>query len=611
MEKLNLKKNKWIKLNGPFGGYINCLATLNSIIYAGTNNGLFKSVNNGDNWTYVHSEFEMKEISSISLTKDDIFVGTNNGQIFYSINDGASWEELDSGIYYDNIIKSLYDTGKYLFVGTHCKSSNGEGVFRYDKSCSGWIACEGELKYQNVNSIISTKNCLFASTGNRIVDTDSGIFEILTFENQPSSILKGLEGICVYTLHEHNNKLYAGTILGIFVSSNKNSNWKFLGSSSFIEHVLSICVKDNFILAGTYNGIYKSIDNGRCWNKVSSVISNQVINAIVSDGKGIFIATGGLGVYYSEDEGNTWVEKNNGLNSIESNAFATTENEIYVSSYYSGIFQSINNGDSWQRLNNELNEYRITSIISKDNYLYASSDNKNGLLISNDKGKNWEKIEDKIIGDSLHSIAMKNNYLFACTSYLKGRIFATENHGKSWYLINSGIEDKIISSIYAFKNILLIGAFYDGTYYSLNNGKSWIKANIENLHNFSFTNLDDTIFTNSWPYAGVYKSIDNGKNWMESGLQNIQVNTIYSDNINLYAGTDNGVFISFNKGIDWFYLNQGFTISPIINSLIIFENYLFAATKYNSIWKFDLNNLPDIFGELEKYTPSQIEDTIF
>ena len=45
---------QWQQTNGPYGGYITCLAVSGSNIFAGTFDcGVFMSSNNGNNWTYV------------------------------------------------------------------------------------------------------------------------------------------------------------------------------------------------------------------------------------------------------------------------------------------------------------------------------------------------------------------------------------------------------------------------------------------------------------------------------------------------------------------------------------------------------------------------------
>ena len=59
----------WRKTNGPYGGSIKCLE-LNSSddIFVGTAAGLFKSIDNGENWTH----------ASNSLGSDYIYLVTIN-----------------------------------------------------------------------------------------------------------------------------------------------------------------------------------------------------------------------------------------------------------------------------------------------------------------------------------------------------------------------------------------------------------------------------------------------------------------------------------------------------------------------------------------------------
>lgn len=53
--------------------------------------------------------------------------------------------------------------------------------------------------------------------------------------------------------------------------------------------------------------------------------------------------------------------------------------------------------------------------------------------------------------------------------------------------------------------------------------------------------------------AGVYRSIDSGRTWaaINNGLNALNVNTLFTDDFNLYAATSNGLFRSINAGQSW------------------------------------------------------------
>ena len=61
--------------------------------------------------------------------------------------------------------------------------------------------------------------------------------------------------------------------------------------------------------------------------------------------------------------------------------------------------------------------------------------------------------------------------------------------------------------------------------------------------------------------------------------------------INLFAGTyQNGIFLSTNNGTNWTQKNQGFNVVPIVFSLQIANNYIFAGTE-QSVWRRSLTEI--------------------
>ncbi|MGD0342800.1 MAG: T9SS type A sorting domain-containing protein [Bacteroidales bacterium] len=79
--------------------------------------------------------------------------------------------------------------------------------------------------------------------------------------------------------------------------------------------------------------------------------------------------------------------------------------------------------------------------------------------------------------------------------------------------------------------------------------------------------------------GGVFRSTDNGANWtaMSTGLTAISVSSLVVSGTNIFAGTDNGVFLSTNDGTSW-------TSTGIKNRFVTALNAsgtnLFAANNY-------------------------------
>ena len=70
-----------------------------------------------------------------------------------------------------------------------------------------------------------------------------------------------------------------------------------------------------------------------------------------------------------------------------------------------------------------------------------------------------------------------------------------------------------------------------------------------------------------------------------------------------------GVFLSTNNGTNWLNKNQGFNVIPKVYSLLIANNYIFAGTYGQSVWRRSLSEIigiQNISTEIpSKYSLSQ------
>src|SRR5207253_1366052 len=72
-----------------------------SILYAGTNSGIFKSISNGSNWSAVNSGLINTFVTALAIHSglpSTLYAGTAGGGIFVSQNSGASWDALNTGL---------------------------------------------------------------------------------------------------------------------------------------------------------------------------------------------------------------------------------------------------------------------------------------------------------------------------------------------------------------------------------------------------------------------------------------------------------------------------------------------------------------------------------
>ncbi len=117
--------NTWIaKNNGILSGLnVYSMVKNDSLIFAGTSAGVFRSPDNGEHWFQVNSGLASLSIKVLTNAADGILAGTSNGLYFTSDN-GYQWVNVSDGLP-DMDIKSVEVSGDIVFVG-----SGDRGVWR-------------------------------------------------------------------------------------------------------------------------------------------------------------------------------------------------------------------------------------------------------------------------------------------------------------------------------------------------------------------------------------------------------------------------------------------------------------------------------------------------
>ena len=147
--------------------------------------------------------------------------------------------------------------------------------------------------------------------------------------------------------------------------------------------------------------------------------------------------------------------------------------------------------------------------------------------------------------------------------------------------------------------LLYAGTYGAGVYRSADSGKSWAAVNT------ALTNLRiNMLFANSLQLyagtdAGLFSSEDNGNTWRRTGSTanglNAPVVTCMTagmlDNIPfLFVGTNGGVFRSKDNGLSWEYFNRGLAPTQYITALQLLGRRVFAGTP-NGLFSFHLDSL--------------------
>jgi photosystem II stability/assembly factor-like uncharacterized protein len=291
--------------------------------------------------------------------------------------------------------------------------------------------------------------------------------------------------------------VYAGTISGVYKSTDAGANWQRAKTAGFPSSVLlSLAVypaAPATLYAGTINGgLYRSTDRGENWAEVALNPSAPAVREILfdpSNASTIYLGTS-AGVYKSTDSGASWTLFKTGLtnSSIQSLAIdALAPSNLYAGTFGGGLFKSTNGGMSWAAANNGINGSfagYVTAIAvdpTNSSTIYAGagySQTGGGIFKSTDGGGSWSAVNNGFPNfqiDQLIVSASAPATVYAATT--GGGVVKTTNGGASWALADRGLWSLRVNALVAADasaSTLYIGtsladAFdYDGFLFKLN-----------------------------------------------------------------------------------------------------------------------------------------------
>jgi len=302
-------------------------------LYAGgTSKNIYKSTDNGDNWTLMFSG-GLSNILYISCDSNgNVLASYGSDGVLMSTNGGQNWSVLAESLFGSHTVNAVaFGKPGYIYVGT-----TGGGIYR---STDGGVTFpDNGLSGGNVVSIyvdVYNYNKIFAGTSSStgingiFLTTDAGAnwSENLTPGNNSWAIVQ-----------KSATEYYsAGTSTGYAFqkSTNGGFNWVTTYNFTSAKRGLTADLAGNLYSSGN-GGTFKSTNNGTTFFNFNFTIS---ANQCVSNGNRIFVATAGSsngGIWIYTDTTITGINKignevpeRYGLEQNYPNPFNSTSNIKY------------------------------------------------------------------------------------------------------------------------------------------------------------------------------------------------------------------------------------------------------------------------------------------
>lgn len=349
----------------------------------------------------------------------------------------------------------------------------------------------------------------------------------------------------------------SNTPTGIFKSLDDGKTWQ---KTSFTKmDVINLSQpKKGLLIVSTKDETYISKNYGKDWTLGGIGLPDSIpISGIISLDSLLYASlgdrqeeTGTLrgGIYCSADEGLTWYPSDNGIDKRSPISSICLQGSIIYSSAgfeqkngYTGIYKSIDKGRTWAKhaLNEEISRFVIEisnsriAVGTNGRSLYISGNNGNDFVQCGAGIQNWETFR---ITGSKHDLFTSGNGIWHYSS--------TKN---TWDLIrkSSSIDVAVTSNgrLLIFENNKILG--------SENNGKSWREIMAISGDYAIFKVLSEELIIASIANNGSWHSKDQGLTWKKyrfNGFENPSMRTAILTNKGtlLLSGT-NGSPLTFRS----------------------------------------------------------------
>lgn len=390
------------------GTDIESFAVIDTLIFAGTRDGVYMSSVNDISWIPVNNGLSRERIESVFTVDDHIFVGTAYSGVFYSTDLGTSWNPLVNGLSQYMGVKEFVRFGEQIFIATTA------GIYRSGDRGNVWTERNHGIVNLPFNCLAGHQGVLYAGgndgsfyrsqdQGNNWMKMSQGPFSYIeTMAFGETAIY-----VSVHDQSEYKKKLFS--------SSDQGLSWEEISftGNGITETIIDIELVRDSIFIATSTGIYISGDGGTNWENTQS---GDFFWCIAINGELVVAGSYNTGVYISTDRGNTWTQKNNGIpeDAYNVRSIIISDASIIIGTIQ-GVFASTDLGSSWSKKSTGISSPQIYCFERHGDFLFAGT--SNGLFLSNDQGDSWHLISNGLPSNPLiYKMTIDEQYIYPIVS---------------------------------------------------------------------------------------------------------------------------------------------------------------------------------------------------
>lgn len=494
---------------------------------------IYTSANAGTSWNTYQAPF-LDAGDLLFLPNGSLLAGTEQG-VFKSSNNGSSWTAINTGIS-NMYIKALAhkSSNSYLFAGAYANMSTqdttGAGVYVSTDNGATWNRASYGITDKRINALL-----VDSATGNVYAGTEGGIYMSTNNGSTWTAVNVNLQNLTISAIVENPTGFFAGSEKsGVSFATNPSTGWTYKNAGVAINSLVGM-VMDNsgmfHIIDGDVTGIYRKSVKATAWQQAGT---NQLPafggTKILKDKSGTLYAAFSTrrgfakkGVFKSTDGGTTWTDISSTIPLPSSLAWVSFKDievgpgAIYV--YANGqIYKSVNSGTSWTSIKQFTSSTFVDMDVASNGDLYVQS--LPGTLtpafeVSKDMGVTFTNVAVNasiFLSESVDLIIDRTDSLYLN----QNNIIYKRNGINNWVQLSNGGWD--VNGPYArdmkvyFDNLngIYVSAREEGIFYSPN-GTTWtnISTGIPTFNSSSvgliqLTLIDLCFDKDNTPYARTY-----------------------------------------------------------------------------------------------------------
>lgn len=559
------------------------------ILYVGTlEDGIYKSIDGGLNWSQQNTGLTDTIVEGLAIDpfNHDVILAATTSGVFRSVDGGLNWTLSNGGLPVLPAITLAFDPTQQgvVYVGS---VEDTLGVLRSQDGGQTW-----QVYNQGLNGGVLSLH-FDQQTGTRMYVTTTGAQAFARFPGDGAwtFISPGLGPVGDILAHPRNNdRLYAATEDGVFVSDDSGSSWRQSLPLSLDEQArwLMADAQGDIIHVATLRGpgMMATMDDGANWFNASYGMQNQFIGGLstATSLAGTAIFAGSIGYYgwLDGDPNWSWSIRDKEINDVQPDPLDRTR--LYAGTLIDGVWTSQDGGATWSQTSDGIFPHTIHTLrqsVTAPYILYAAT--SYGAFASSDNGLNWHTalLVTHLPAD-IFSIAVDPDQPEVAYLGARGVLYKTTDallqQSGTNPLVTSGLPTGTTMMQLELINIpggqLLLGVAESGVLYgSQDGGNTWspLAAGLFAVSIAVTPGQPRRIYLGT--DTGVYKSDGLGQSWQSASLgldpgrvEQLALGTVDRDR--LYAATANGVYRSDDAAASWSLYDNGLPAGAVTQQVL-------------------------------------------